>query len=82
MNQITPSPPVDAADPPITEQDIEAYKMFELELPDRTLLSGPSSRINDLATLFRVCVDMLRAFRVLLSSCSSIAMKNNGMDEL
>ena len=65
VNQTTPSPGSDMADPPITEQDIEALKMFELELPDRTLLSGPSSRIKDLATLFRVCVDMLRAFRVL-----------------
>ena len=54
-----------AADPAITEKDMEALRLYELELPDRTLLSGPSSRIKDLTTLFRICVDMLRAFRVL-----------------
>ena len=65
VNQTTPSSGTDSADPAITEKDIEALKMFELELPDRTLLSGPSSRIKDLTTLFRICADMLRAFRVL-----------------
>ena len=65
VNQTNPSSGTDSADPAITEKDIEALKMFELELPDRTLLSGPSSRIKDLTTLFRICADMLRAFRVL-----------------
>ncbi|MFZ9941083.1 MAG: TIGR00730 family Rossman fold protein [Luteolibacter sp.] len=65
VNEKNLSTGLDAADPEITEKDIEAHKMFELELPDRTLLSGPSSRVKDLSTLFRVCVDMLKAFRVL-----------------
>jgi len=65
VDPINPSFRKEPADPPISEKDIEAHKMFELELPDRTLLSGPSSRIKDLMTLFRVCVDMLKAFRVL-----------------
>lgn len=48
-----------------TEKDITAQAIFELESPDRTLLSGPSSRIHNLATLFRVGLDLLRGFRAL-----------------
>ena len=50
---------------PISEKDIVEQEIFELELPDRTLLSGPSSRLRDLTTLFRVTKDLLTGFRAL-----------------
>src|SRR5690606_6345070 len=37
----------------------------ELETDDRSLLSGPSSRLHNLMTLFRVGKDLLMAFRAL-----------------
>ena len=49
----------------ITEKEILEQEIFELESPDRTLLSGPSSRLGDLATLFRVARDLLKGFRAL-----------------
>lgn len=49
----------------ITEKDILEQEMFELVSPDHTFLSGPRTRIRDLATLFRVAFDFMRAFRVL-----------------
>ena len=49
----------------ITEEEIRKQEIFELENPDRNLLSGPSSRIRDLTTLVRVARDLLRGFRAL-----------------
>lgn len=49
----------------ITEEEIRAQEMYELELEDRRLLSGPRSRLHNLATLFRVGRDLLRGFRAL-----------------
>ena len=49
----------------ITEEEIREQEIFELESPDRTLLSGPRGRLRDLATLLRVVRDFMRAFRVL-----------------
>lgn len=49
----------------ITEEEVRQQEIYELELPDRTLLSGPRSRLHDLGTLFRVCRDFLHAFRTL-----------------
>jgi uncharacterized protein (TIGR00730 family) len=49
----------------ITEEEIRKQELFELEIADRTLLSGPSSRLHNLATLFRVGKDLLSAFRAL-----------------
>ncbi len=49
----------------ITEEEIRKQEIFELETPDRTLLSGPGSRLRDLATLVRVARDLLRGFRAL-----------------
>ncbi|GAA5118660.1 hypothetical protein GCM10023212_09360 [Luteolibacter yonseiensis] len=40
-------------------------EIFELESPDHSLLSGPDSRIRDLATIFRVGLDLIRGFRAL-----------------
>ncbi len=48
-----------------TPQEIREQEIFELETPDQSLLSGPRSRLHDLATIFRVGRDFLRAFRVL-----------------
>jgi uncharacterized protein (TIGR00730 family) len=50
---------------PISEKEIVEQEIFELELPDRTLLSGPSSRLRDLTTLIRVGKDLLTGFRAL-----------------
>jgi uncharacterized protein (TIGR00730 family) len=49
----------------ITEKEIVEQELFELESADNTLLSGPSSRLHNLATLFRVGKDLLYAFRKL-----------------
>lgn len=49
----------------ISEKEIVEQEIFELELPDRTLLSGASSRVRDLTTLFRVAQDLLVGFRAL-----------------
>lgn len=49
----------------ITEEEIREQASFELESPERSLLSGPGSRIRDLKTLFRVGLDLLRGFRAL-----------------
>jgi uncharacterized protein (TIGR00730 family) len=49
----------------ISEEEIRQQEIFELENPDRTLLSGPRSRLHDLGTLARVTLDFMRAFRVL-----------------
>ena len=49
----------------ITEKEIIAQEIFELETPDRSLLSGPSSRLHDLSTIVRVAKDLLMGFRAL-----------------
>ena len=51
--------------PDASEEEIAQQKIFELELPDRTWLSGPRSRWEDLMTLFHVSRDFMRAFRTL-----------------
>ena len=58
-------PKLPQVEEPISEKEIIAQKIFELELPDRSLLSGPSSRLRDLMTLFRVAKDLLSGFRAL-----------------
>lgn len=58
-----PEPPVDEEQ--ITEEEIRQQELYELEIPDRTLLSGPGSRLRDLMTLFRVSKELLMAFRAL-----------------
>jgi uncharacterized protein (TIGR00730 family) len=57
-----PEPGIDLR---ITEEEIRSQELFELEPDDRGLLSGPSSRIHNLMTLFRVGKDLLTAFRAL-----------------
>ncbi len=49
----------------ITEEEIRQQELFELETPDSSLLSGPTSRLHNLGTLFRVGLDLLRGFRAL-----------------
>jgi len=49
----------------ITEEEERNLELFELETDDRTLLSGPTSRLRNLMTLLRVGKDFLRAFRAL-----------------
>lgn len=49
----------------ISEKEIIEQEIFELETPDQTLLSGPSSRLSDFATILRVGKDLLRGFRAL-----------------
>lgn len=50
---------------PISEKEIIEQRIFELETPDQTLLSGPSSRWRDLATLIRMTKDLFIGFRAL-----------------
>ncbi|MES2660511.1 MAG: TIGR00730 family Rossman fold protein [Verrucomicrobiota bacterium] len=49
----------------ITEKEVREQEIFELETPDQTLLSGPSSRVRDLTTLVRVAMDLMSGFRAL-----------------
>lgn len=49
----------------VDEKAIQEQQRFELELGERSFLSGPRSRIDDLGTLFKVSWDFMRAFRVL-----------------
>jgi uncharacterized protein (TIGR00730 family) len=56
--QVTPAHGVD-------QKAIDDQLRYELELPDRSFLSGPRSRYADLKTLFHVSIDFIRAFRVL-----------------
>jgi uncharacterized protein (TIGR00730 family) len=49
----------------ITDEEVRKLELFELETVERTLLSGPTSRLRNLMTLFRVAKDFLTAFRAL-----------------
>jgi len=49
----------------VSEEEIRKQEIFELESPDHSLLSGPSTRLRDLTTIFLVGVDSLRGFRAL-----------------
>lgn len=57
--------PEPGKDVQITEEEIRRQELFELETDDRTLLSGPSSRLRDFMTVFRVGRELIRAFREL-----------------
>ncbi len=50
---------------PITEEEVHKQVLFELETQEQTLLSGATSRLHNLTTLFRVSRDLFRAFRML-----------------
>ena len=50
---------------PITEEEIQKQALFELESEEQSLLSGATSRLHNLTTLFRVGKDLLRGFRAL-----------------
>ena len=49
----------------ISPQEVAAQEIFELEDPERTLLSGPATRMESLWTLLRVMRDLFRGFREL-----------------
>jgi len=49
----------------ITEEEIRQQEIFELEVEEGSWLSGPRSRLHDLASLFRVGLDLMRAYRIL-----------------
>lgn len=65
MSPECPDCPKTTAEHAITPEAIRAEEHFELELPERTFLSGPRSRAHDLLTIFRVGLDFLRGFRTL-----------------
>lgn len=60
-----PKQPQLAPEQNITEQEIRAQEIFELETAEQSFLSGPRSRLRDFMTLFHVGQDLFRAFRVL-----------------
>ena len=60
-----PDLPRPTAEHSISEEAIREEERFELENPDRGFLAGPRSRFNDLATVARVGLDFVRAFRTL-----------------
>ena len=49
----------------ISEEEIRQQKIFELETEEGSWLAGPRSRLHDLASLFRVSLDLIRAYRIL-----------------
>ncbi|WP_411827000.1 TIGR00730 family Rossman fold protein [Luteolibacter sp. AS25] len=49
----------------ITEKEIRDQEIFELAAEERSWLSGPRSRFHDLMSLFRVGLDLIRAYRIL-----------------
>lgn len=49
----------------ITQEEIREQEIFELAAEEGSWLSGPRSRLNDLASLFRVGLDLVRAYRIL-----------------
>jgi uncharacterized protein (TIGR00730 family) len=49
----------------ISDEEIRAEQAFEFEFPDRSLLTGPKSRLRELVTLARVNWDFVKAFRAL-----------------
>jgi uncharacterized protein (TIGR00730 family) len=49
----------------VSERAIQEQELFELEMPERSFLSGPRSRFEDLKTLIEISWDFLKAFRVL-----------------
>ncbi|MGJ8645177.1 MAG: TIGR00730 family Rossman fold protein [Luteolibacter sp.] len=49
----------------ITEEDIRQQEIYELEVEERSWLAGPRSRLEDLMSLFRVGLDLIRAYRIL-----------------
>ncbi len=60
-----PDQPQPTEEHQISEEQIREQLAFELELPDRSLLSGPRSRLRELSTLGRVAWDFIKAFRAL-----------------
>lgn len=49
----------------ITEEEIRQQEIFELETVEGSWLAGPKSRLRDLMSLFRVGLDLIRAYRIL-----------------
>lgn len=60
-----PAHPQTTDDHDINDEAIREDLAFRLEHADRSLLSGPDSRIREFATLARVSWDFLKAFRAL-----------------
>ena len=60
-----PESPIVEELPKITIKEVVEQKIFELENPDRSLLSGPTSRVESMVTIFRVAKDLLMGFRAL-----------------
>lgn len=49
----------------ITEEEVRQQRIFELETEERSWLAGPRSRFHDFCSLFRVSLDLIRAYRIL-----------------
>ncbi|MCH7227423.1 TIGR00730 family Rossman fold protein [Haloferula sp. A504] len=60
-----PTHPQPTEEHDINEAAIREELAFELEHAERSMLSGPKSRVRELATLARVSWDFVRAFRAL-----------------
>ncbi len=60
-----PDCPEVAVEDEVTEEEIRQQEVFELETEEGSWLSGPRSRLHDLASLFRVGLDLIKAYRIL-----------------
>ncbi|MFK7852448.1 MAG: TIGR00730 family Rossman fold protein [Akkermansiaceae bacterium] len=60
-----PDCPVVEDEHKITDEEIRQQEIFELEIAERSWLAGPESRFHDFVSLFRVGLDLIRAYRVM-----------------
>ena len=60
-----PDQPEEKPEHAIDQEAINQELAFELEHPERSMLSGPGSRWRELGTIWRVAVDFVKAFRAL-----------------
>ena len=56
----TPSAPPQT---PVPREAVIAEERYRLEVPDRSFLSGPNSRLEELRTLWQIMMDFLRGYR-------------------
>jgi uncharacterized protein (TIGR00730 family) len=48
---------------PVTPQEVRALERYHIEFPDRSFVSGPRGRWQELKSLFSIMADFLRGFR-------------------
>ncbi len=60
---MTPTAPALPEQTPVTPQEVRDLERYHVEFPDRSFISGPRGRWQELKTLFSIMADFLRGFR-------------------